>query len=149
MSDSFSAFNSIIGLVGSVVTIVIAVFSSAGWVLRQLRKREQSAQSLRAARIRIVLARRSDPQARQVLPYAPRRDQATRGEVFGILGMYFGGERFSFGPGVLAPTLESGAFDRMVSGETDEVEVTLPDDEFDKFVQKLSSGRASIEAAGA
>ncbi|MEO8498528.1 MAG: hypothetical protein ABI614_25985 [Planctomycetota bacterium] len=70
------------------------------------------------------------------MDYKPRRDQATRNEILGILGMYYGQERFDSSK--LVPILESGSFDRMISGVASELRLVVSDDEFDRFQRRDS-----------
>lgn len=50
------------------------------------------------------------------LPYTPRRDQLSRQEVLGIMGMYYGPDRFP--PEIVRPMLESGALAKVIDGKS-------------------------------
>ncbi|MEO8498950.1 MAG: hypothetical protein ABI614_28130, partial [Planctomycetota bacterium] len=86
-----------------------------------------------AENIRLILVREGD-QKEHVLGYRPRRDQATRAEILGILRMYSGGE--SFESSGLVPILEHGDFDRMISGRTNELRFTMSAGDYDRFVKR-------------
>lgn len=49
------------------------------------------------------------------IPYRPRRDQLSRGELLGILGTYSGRERYDSKG--LRPILEDGSLDRVLAGD--------------------------------
>ena len=116
------------GLLSSVIGIVSAVL--AGLIrtqqVREKRMREQP--------IKLILVNESDDIKRHVLGYRPRRDQATRAEILGILGMYSGSNRFESKN--LVPILESKQFDEMIAGQRNELELRVSNDDFGRFVRQ-------------
>lgn len=51
------------------------------------------------------------------LPYRPRRDQLSRVEVLGLLGMYYGPDRFP--AQFFEPVLRDGSLSRVIEGKLD------------------------------
>jgi hypothetical protein len=76
------------------------------------------------------------------LPFKPRRDQLSRGELVGILGLYFGKDRFD--ADMLRPILENGLLNRVLEGALEEstsdesLEIEVPLNSFQQFKQKIS-----------
>jgi hypothetical protein len=132
--QAFELTVTIIGFISSFVGIVSAVFAVLAWNKSRMI-RDTLNQDLRrnAENIRLILVREGDRQE-HVLGYRPRRDQATRAEILGILGMYSGESRFESSR--LVPILESGDFDRMISGSTNELRFTMSDADYDRFVKR-------------
>ena len=89
------------------------------------------------------------------LPYKPRRDQLSRSELMGILGTYYGQERFP--PKQLVETvLSNGSLNRVLAGEndlddSDEIlEIPCPPEVFQSFAtyvhsEKTIGGDAGVE----
>lgn len=135
--DSWQTFEQtgiVIGFVSGFVGIISAVFAVLAWNKGRMI-RETMNQDLRrnAENIRLILVRDGDREE-HVLGYRPRRDQATRAEILGILGMYSGEARFESSR--LVPILESGDFDRMISGSTNELRFTMSAGDYDRFVKR-------------
>jgi hypothetical protein len=131
MWPSFEQLSQIVGFLSAVIGIVSALFAAmAWWKARAIRREQLDMERLRSEAIRLTLVRESDG-AEHTLDYCPRRDQATRNEILGILGMYFGQTRFDSSK--LVPVLESGDFDRMISGEVGELKFVVSDDDFIRF----------------
>jgi hypothetical protein len=136
MWHSFDRINAIIGFISAVIGIVAAGFAMAGWrKARSIRAAQEEQERRRAERIRLILVRESDHETHQ-LGYQPRRDQASRGEIMGILGMYYGQPRFE--PSRLVPILENGDFEQMIAGEANALHITVSDGEYARFVKKDS-----------
>ena len=134
MLEWFEAANGIAGFASSLIGIVSAVFAALAWrKARLIRQERLEADRARAEPIRLTLVRKSD-NTEHTLDYRPRRDQATRNEILGILGMYYGQPRFDSSK--LVSMLESGSFDRMISGEVSELRLVVSDDEFNRFRQR-------------
>jgi hypothetical protein len=135
--QAFEQTVTVIGFISSFVGIVSAVFAVLAWNKSRMI-RDTMNQDLRrnAENIRLILVREGDRQE-HVLGYRPRRDQATRAEILGILGMYSGESRFESSR--LVPILESGDFDRMISGSTNELRFTMSDADYDRFVKRDSA----------
>lgn len=71
------------------------------------------------------------------LPYSPRREKLTRGELGGIFGMFAGGRRYNI-PGI-SKIFYSGAFDEILEGKSNILTVTCPENEFllfSKFIEE-------------
>ena len=88
------------------LTLGVLFFSSQIW--RAFRRK--------TAPITIVLCARQSKDCLD-LPYRPRRDTLTRGELLGILGMYHGEKRFHTSQVDLYPVFSSGYFEAVVSGK--------------------------------
>lgn len=127
--------NTPVGLLASVVGIVTAVFSILSWAkARAIRRTQQAEERRRGEPIRLIVVRESDREE-HVLSYQPRRDQATRTEIMGILGMYFGGPS-RFDSKGSTQMLINGDFSRMISGETHELRVPVSDADYATFVER-------------
>ena len=117
---------------GAISAVISACFALMAWrKTKVIRQQQESDAQRRAAPIRLILVRTSDKQE-HVLGYRPRRDQASRAELLGILGMYSGNTRFESSYQV--PLLESGEFSRMVDGTLSELRFPLSPDDFARFV---------------
>jgi hypothetical protein len=128
---SFEQINAILNFAAAFISIVSAVFAGLAWrKARQIRQVQAEEERRRSGHIRLILA---DEQTGEehVLGYRPRRDQATRAEVLGILGMYSGETRFESSK--LVPILEGGEFDRMISGSTSELRFRVSGDDFERL----------------
>lgn len=105
-------------------TILIAAFSALfawwAWVRStQLLKVNRISAERRKAAITIRLMTIVNGNTKTLdLPYKPRRDQLSRAEVVGILGLYYGERRFS--PTVLRPILENESLSRVIEGRLDD-----------------------------
>ncbi len=97
--------------------VVAAGFSIAAWLqTTELLKSNRETKAMKSALISIIL-RASFPNAEiktVELPVKPRRDQLTRGEFLGIIGM-FGDKRFE--PTAFRKCIESGHFYQILAGE--------------------------------
>ena len=77
------------------------------------------------------------------MPYKPRRDQLSRGELVGILGLYYGKERFD--PDMLRPILENGRLNQVLEGTLDGsasdelLEIEVPPKSFQQFRQQVGA----------
>ena len=131
---AFEAMNTILNFVAALIGIVSAVFVVLAWrKARQIRRAQADEERRREEHIRLILV--DDRTSEQhVLGYRPRRDQATRAEVLGILGMYSGEGRFESSK--LVPTLESGEFDRMISGSSSELRFRVSADDFERLKRR-------------
>lgn len=129
-------------------TIVIAIFSAvfAWWAWfrsTELLRANRRAAEKRRAPITIRLVTSIDGQRESLeLPFKPRRDQLSRGELVGILGLYFGKDRFD--ADMLRPILENGLLNRVLEGALEEstsdesLEIEVPLSSFQQFKQKIS-----------
>lgn len=70
------------------------------------------------------------------LPYSPARREATRAEIMGSVGMFYGAGRFSL-PG-LAQLFSSQGWKDMKSGVSDELRIPVSADDFVKFEAFIS-----------
>lgn len=114
--------------IGVLSAVISAVFAGLAWrKTRLIRQQQQADEQRRAAPIRLILVRTTDQQE-HVLGYQPRRDQASRAELLGILGMYFGSPRFDSSYQVRL--LESGEFSHMVDGSVSELRLPMSPDDF-------------------
>ena len=119
--DFLSRIDLLIGLVSVLIAAVFAVrtFMQTTTLLEANRR----ASRRREAPIRILLRRQrlaAEPglDVEQVeLPYRPRRDQLSRAELLGVLGLYYGRERFD--PTLLLPILHDGTLNRVLAGTDD------------------------------
>ena len=112
----------------AVVTTVVAVLA---WrKTRLIRQQQEADERRRSEPIRLILVRKTDKRE-HVLEYQPRRDQASRGELLGILGMYSGSGRFESSH--LVPLLESGEFSRMIDGSQNELRFPVSAEDFERF----------------
>jgi len=55
------------------------------------------------------------------LPYKPRRDQLSRPEVLGIMGMHYGPDRFP--PEIVRPMLECGTLTNVTEVKCDDSDI--------------------------
>jgi hypothetical protein len=137
--------NTPVGLFASVLGIATTVFSIMSWSkARAIRRTQQQEEHRRSEPIRLILVRESDREE-HILSYQPRRDQATRNEIMGILGMYYGSSRFDSAPSM--QVLIDGGFSRMVAGITDELRVPVTDADYTRFVDRdreLTQGKAIV-----
>lgn len=82
------------------------------------------------------------------LPYKPRRDQLSRSELMGILGTYYGQERFDPKRPV-ETVLSNGSLNRVLAGEndlddSDEIlNIPCPPEVFQSFVTYVHSEKAT------
>lgn len=99
---------------------VSAVLSGLAWLRStELLKANRISAERRKAAITIRLLTVVDGNTKTLdLPCKPRRDQLSRAEVVGILGLYYGERRFS--PAVLRPILENGSLSRVIEGKLDD-----------------------------
>lgn len=80
------------------------------------------------------------------LPYRPRRDQLSRQELAGLLGFYYGENRFD--PVVVRRVLESGALSRVLGGVTTDgqrenvLKVEVDANFFDQVVSRYEASKA-------
>lgn len=135
------------------VTILIAaasaVLSGLAWMRStELLKANRLSAQRRKALITIRLTAKVDGRLQSLdLPYKPRRDQLSRGELVGILGLYYGKERFD--PEILRPVLESGDLNRVLEGQLDEsssdelIELEVDPSSFLRLQQRLASPPSS------
>ena len=127
----------VVGLISSFIGIVTAVFAVLAWKKGQaIREVMEQELQRNAENIRLILVREGDNR-QHVLGYQPRRDQATRNEILGILRMYSGGEQFDSSG--LVPILESGEFDLMINGTTSELRFKISPSDYDRFVNRDAS----------
>lgn len=141
---NFDQINAILNFAAACIGILSAVFAVLAWrKARQIRQAQRDDERRRSEPIRLRLANESTGEE-HVLGYRPRRDQATRAEVLGVLGMYLGKPRFESSK--LVPILESGEFDRMISGLTSEVRFPVSADDFERL--KKGDQKAALSARG-
>lgn len=102
------------------IAAVSAVLSGFAWLRStELLKANRISTERRRAAITIRLMSVVDGNTKTLdLPYKPRRDQLSRAEVVGILGLYYGERRFS--PAVLRPILENESLSRVIEGKLDD-----------------------------
>ena len=102
------------------IAVMSAVFAWRAWMRStELFQANRTAAERRRAAITIQLATEVDGKSRLLeLPYKPRRDQLGRQEVLGILGMYYGHERFP--PEIVRSMLESAALERVIEGKLED-----------------------------
>ena len=132
--QSFEQINTILNFVAALIGILSAVFVVLAWrKARQIREAQAGEERRRSGHIRLILSNEKTGEE-HVLGYRPRRDQATRAEVLGILGMYSGEVRFESSK--LVPILESGEFDRMISGSTSELQFQVSADDFERLKRR-------------
>lgn len=123
-----------LGNISDLIGILTALFALFAWQkARSIRRTQKEELERDAEPIRLVLVRGSDGNE-HVLGYQPRRDQATRNEVLGILGMYYGKDRFDSSH--LVPILENGDFGRMIAGESSQLRFTVSAADYERFTQR-------------
>ncbi len=124
--------NNLIGLAGT-------VFALLAWLkARQVQREACELEKLREQPIQITLVGEGGKELK--LPYRPRRDQLTRAEVAGVLGMYAGRRRYDL-PG-LAVAYESGHFGDVLAGRTSEFRInSVPTEEFTAFETEVATMR--------
>lgn len=128
------------------IATVSALFAWWAWVRStQLLKANRIAAERRMAAITIRLVTLVDGQCMMLeLPYKPRRDQLSRAEIVGILGLYYGEQRFS--PAVLRPILDNGSLNRVIEGKLDDstsdeiLEIPVDVEFFSRVEQELNAG---------
>jgi hypothetical protein len=121
----------VLGFLSSLIAAVLAFLAwRKAWVIRRQQVEDEHR---RKEPIGLILVNEVDGRE-HVLGYRPRRDQATRSELLGILGMYSGEARFESSK--LVPILESGAFDRMIAGQTNELRFPVATADFERFVKR-------------
>ncbi len=134
MSGWFDSCNVAMGFVSSAISIFSAVFALLAWrKARLIRAQQVEDERLRAEPIRLILVS-AEGGDEHILGYRPRRDQATRAEILGILGIYSGEPRFESSR--LVPILEDGTFDRMIAGQASELRVQVSQADFERFVHR-------------
>jgi hypothetical protein len=132
-----SRFDNVVGLFG-------AAFAIWGWVRtsellaenREARRRRESPVTIRLRTSRAAAGGSPPAWDEIALPYRPRRDQLSRAELLGILGVYGGKDRFD--SRLLLPLLESGRFDAVLAGDDssesdDTLVIDCPPDVFQWF----------------
>lgn len=146
------AFDSVwfcIDTIATLAGLLAAFFSFKNWMrTTQLLKSNREAFERQKAPITIKL-RTPDPSVVEgydevTIPYHPRRDQLSRSELVGILGLYYGKDRFPSQP--LIPMLQHGTLNRVLEGassdDSDEtLIIELEQEMFDAFkeaIEKLS-----------
>lgn len=123
-----------LGNLSDIIGVGTALFALyAALKARSIRKDQEEDARKRAEPIQLILVRQSDQQE-HVLGYRPRRDQATRNEIMGILGMYSGETRFD--SSTLVPILENGEFDNMIAGNVNGVHVTVSDEDYGRLAMR-------------
>jgi hypothetical protein len=137
----FEKANAILNFFAACIGIFSGVFALLAWrKARQIRQVQADEDRRRSEPIRLILEN-EQTQEGHVLGYRPRRDQATRAEILGILGMYYGEPRYESSK--LVPILESGDFDRMISGSTSELRFRVSKDDFERFRKRDQELQAS------
>lgn len=129
-------FFEIAGRFDAIMGLASTVFAALAWLkARQVQRAQIEEEKRRAAPIQITLVAGDGRELR--LPYRPRRDQLSRSEVAGVLGMYAGRRRYDL-PG-LSVAYESGHFGEVASGLTDEFRIQeVSGEEFDSFSKDLA-----------
>lgn len=111
----------------SLALLPISVFSL--WAVSKLRKRNRIREANARTPIRIVLEGTGG--SRVELPYRPRRDQLSRAELLGILGMYGGKERFETAS-IVNKLLNDGQLDQVLDCSieqcSDQLTIQWPED---------------------
>ena len=133
-----------LGNISDLLGVLTALFALFAWQkARSIRNAQKDEIERHAEPIRLVLVCEGD-RRQHTLGYRPRRDQATRNEVLGILGMYSGESRFDSSH--LVPILENGEFDRMIAGESSELRFTVSVADYERLTQRdraLGKGAAA------
>ncbi len=110
-----------------VITLQLLVMLRLSKIWRKNREREAKARSLITLRLRGPMNAPQSEQRDFEIPYRPRRDQLSRSELLGILGMYYGRERFDSKS--LRRILEDGDLDRVLAGDdpsSDDEQLLIP-----------------------
>ncbi len=90
------------------------------------------------ARKQISLKLQSDKDGKELLiPYQPRRDSLSRGELYGAIGTLSGSRRFD--GQALTATVMSNTWGEMLDGKRNSLEFTIPDREFQEFAADLTA----------
>lgn len=133
----FTAINEFIGPLANMIGVGSALLAGlAWWKARQIRAADLEQERLDEQPIQIIIFCEGE---QLTLPYTPRRDQMSRAELLGILGMYYPGpNRFELDP---TSTFESGAFNDMLEGKSGSLTVRCTQTEFEQF--KSSIGERS------
>ena len=135
-------------LIGVVGVLIAAIFSVRTFLqTTHLIQANRRSAERRAAPIQIILCcPEADGKPEIELPYRPRRDQLSRAELQGLMGTYYGPERFD--ARLLLPILNDGTLDRVLAG-TDEsgadevLRINCPQDTFEKFKIGITSSQTS------
>ena len=146
MWDGINSVFECLSKIDAFVGVAGAILAGLAWrKTRQLRSDVLRQQQLKEAPVSLIL--RGEDGRELSLPYRPRRDQLSRAELAGILGFYAGRPRFDLPH--LRILFESGEFDRMLEGHTDQIHIPCPNSEFDAFEQclKTQSGEADAPTA--
>ena len=143
MWDGINSVFEFLSKIDAFVGVAGAILAGLAWrKARQLRGDVLRQQQLEEAPVSLIL--RADDRRELSLPYRPRRDQLSRAELAGILGFYAGRPRFDLPR--LRILFESGEFDRMLEGHTDQIHIPCPNSEFDAFEQCLKTQSTEPEA---
>lgn len=131
----FTSINDILGPIANMVGVGSAVLAGLAWFKAwQIRNADLEQERLDEEVIQIIIASETE---QLTLPYAPRRDQMSRAELLGILGMYYPGpQRFELDP---TATFESGAFNEMLEGKSASLTVRCTQSEFEQFQSSVGS----------
>ena len=141
---TFERISVVVGFVSALIGIFSTVFAVLAWrKARQIRQVQVEDARRRAEHIRLILVCEGT-QEEHVLGYRPRRDQATRAEILGILGMYYGEERYKSER--LVPILEGGQFDHMIGGDTSDLRFPVSKEDFDRFKRRDRELQPSTQA---
>lgn len=118
------------------ITSVISA-SCAWWATTWTRKEASAREKMENEKISIILT----AGLREVtLPYQPRRRDLSRAELLGLIGSFYGADRFNL-PGV-AEMLVSGKLGNVLSGVSQEIRIEVKEEDlvkFESFIQKLLS----------
>lgn len=125
--------------VDTFLSLVAAFFAGWAWLkTTELIRTNREARERKEAQIAITLSdQESNPPRQWTAPYRPRRDQLSRAELMGILGVYAGGPRYELSQ--IRETLESGELDRVLNGEQNEFRIPCTTAEFDGFQRLISA----------
>lgn len=140
-----------LGRFTSLTAAVSALFAWRAWMRStELLKANRLAAQRRRAPITIRLVATVGGERKNLdLPYRPRRDQLGRGELLGILGLYYGKERFD--PDILRPVLEFGVLSRVLDGTCDDspadelLEIEVNSNSFHHLEQRVASLKIPYE----
>ena len=147
MWDGINSVFEFLSKIDAFVGVAGAVLAGLAWrKTRQLRGDVLRQQQLEEAPVSLILKAADGREL--TLPYHPRRDQLSRAELAGILGIYAGldAKRPRFDLPRLRILFESGEFDRMLEGHTDQIHIPCPNSEFDAFEQCLKDQSGEAEA---
>lgn len=135
----------ILGVWSSIVGLVAAVFACWGWFkTTELLRSNREVRMRREALITIILETEGNSDLE--IPYKPRRDQLSRAELLGILGLYCGETHFD--RSLLFNILQDGTFDRILAGkepassEDEILRIKCPLSTYEQF-QKVIAGHKS------